>query len=1036
MANTPTGRNSFRSRFGQLNPAFAAAHGIASPSTPANDDKSAVDDKVDGNVGITSVKYEREAREARRDVVLPITASPVQHSPKANQPSKSGVEKAKKAIGRARSTGKLQASDMGLATPLPNILFDFPSLADSVDMSWDTNPNKLKSWESHVAETLVLVDFSDNEGITTFPTMETTDIHTSTNSVERYRSVQIFRARRCQLETFSVTPSLAKSWPQLTTLDLSGNELQGEFPLLYLPPSIRDLDLSGNRLSSLKSSRDPSTSIDLPQLTSLDISMNELASTGISPIMHLPCLQRINLGHNKIYNLNFILKSISSCEKSLTTLNAPKSLLSDLDGQQAIDLTDFVSLTSVDLSENSLCCVPKIPSTLQRLNVNQNSIKNLLGMLEEDGAGELMSSSLVVLQIQRNKLTTLDPCTVAKLVQLNRLDIQFNSLTSLPLELGNLTNLQQMFLEGNNLNALRSSGIRGDLNDTKAILLRLRNSAKADHKANTTKVTGKQSASPPHVTDDTETVSSLASSNSSVRAKPINVAAINVEVGSLLAFHLVGTKSLNYEGKHAHVLPRQMLEELKTSSPDIVQGIETFNIAKNLLQDIESDWLDSLPQLKVLNAQDNRLSSLPTNMRQLRLSQLYLSQNNLTSHAITTFSMLDTSSKSNLITDTLQVLDLSSNCLNAFPPELLRHFKSLRNLNLSRNRITSLRNIVDAPFTPSCSTLEHLNLSDNCIEDLGGDDFPLMLLIGCPKLQTLKLENNELQMVPVTLGMLEKLKSLELRGNPQRMIRYDVLDKSTTYVLQYMRNRMTSKAKERANSRMVQLRLRLTEPTTSTASTPASVPAIVPAATQIKEEKTKEPVHSGPLGVGAFAISHSPQPSSLPAAGSFTASHSPQPKVADTSPTPTPKAIETGVLTRPTKSSASKERPTVRGSTTPRKNLPATPTKASPRYQSGLSSPKIRAGQAPVALGSDSPIGRRGQVNVTPKSEPKGTAVTSPLLKELEKSIEELVAEVDRPGLSEAKRYAVKKNLAMERSKRLKEERRLKQERERSRPFR
>lgn len=55
---------------------------------------------------------------------------------------------------------------------------------------------------------------------------------------------------------------------------------------------------------------------------------------------------------------------------------------------------------------------------------------------------------------------------------------------------------------------------------------------------------------------------------------------------------------------------------------------------------------------------------------------------------------------------------------------------------------------------------------------------------------------------------------------------------------------------------------------------------------------------------------------------------------------------------------------------------------------------------------------------------------TSPLLQELEKTIAELAEELDRPGLSEPKRYAFKKSLAMERSKRLREERRLKQERD------
>lgn len=974
------GGGGFRSRF-KLNPAFAQAHGMTVNEPAIKEDNA-------------KKKTEKKNFNAK----LPTSPPPVQHSPQNNSSNNQSTNKDKvnRAIAKARANGKLQVADAGLETPLPKMLFEFPGL--EADMSLDTNPDQLKPWESHVAETLGLVDFSDNEGITEFPVFppHPDSQHTSDNSVERYRSVHTFRARRCNLQTFAIAPSLQESWSQLSTLDLSGNKLTGEFALLYLPKTIRELDLSGNQLNSLKSARDPSTSVDLPQLVSLDISNNEIASTGISPVMHLPALQRINVGQNKIFNLNFILKAIGSSEKSLTTLNAPKSLLSDLDGRQPIDLTNFLALLSVDLSENSLCRPPKIPPTLQRLNVNMNEITTTKGLIPDDAS----TSSLVVLQMQRNKVKSLDPPTLLKLTQLNRLDLQFNAISNLPLELGDLTNLQQMFLEGNDLNALRSAGVRGDLNDTKAILMRLR-------------------ARKPEL--EADTVSSQATSETGKPQKPTKSQTINVEMGGLLSSLLVGTKTLKYEGKHAHMLPFQLMEELKTSSKDIVENIERFIVSKNQLQTIESDWFGLLPQMTVFEAQDNRLNSLPANIREMALTQILMSRNSLTSHAVQ-FSILLTSSKSNILTDTLQTLDLSANQLDSFSPLWLRHFKSLRTLNLSRNKITSLKNIVDAPLSPACPSLEHLDLSENQIEDIGGDEFPLLLKMGCPKLQSLRLDNNEAEMIPMSFGLLDDLqsfKTLDIRGNPQRMIRYDILDKNTSEVLQYMRSRMTAKTKEKIRLKTKELLDASEENSEPPLAVPTPAPAPAPES-KLPQLKAKSQESTPPASPTKTAPNYA-----LP-----QNRESKEPKAA----TPKRPSVRQ-TATSAARAAASHSKPTP----TPKKQAPApikpaSPPGGSPRARaSGIPTPKTRQGLSPVALSSNSPrrpSATKPKTNTSSKDATSGDKhATSPLLQELEKSIEALAAEYERPGLSEPKRYAIKKKLAMERSKRLREERRLKQER-------
>lgn len=986
-------QGSFRSRLGSLNPAFAAAHGISPVKSPTSDNEN--EDGKNTHDDVNVVVTDSPRRGGKQSVELPISPSPVA-DPERQKKKKAaiGAAKVNQAIAKARTTGKLQASDCDLETPLPRNLFEFPSLADTVDLSLDncTNPDNLKPWESHVAETLTLVDFSDNISISKFPQLETTDQHNSSNSFERYRSIQVFRARRCRLQSFPLSNTLQESWPQLITLDLGGNQLEGEFPLLYLPKTIRELDISGNSLKSLKSSTDPSTSANLPQLMSLDISSNEITSTGLAPIMNVPNLQRLNCGDNKIYNLDFLLNSISSSEKSLTTLSAPNCRLSDLDGRQPIDLASFTKLLSVDVSCNSLCRMPKIPFTVQHLNVNENIIKGLDGLLEKDDEGELVPSSLVVLQVKRNKVTSLNASIISKLTKLNRLDLQFNSIKDLPLELGNLDNLQQMHLEGNHVLSLRSSGVRCDLHDTDGILRSLRNRAK------------KPTKSIPSPADSSGSTTPQKSNNK----KQSTTSAINVEVGSLLDSLLVGTKTIKYSGMHAQMLPLQLLDEMKTSSQDVVHGIKQMDVSKNQLKSIEDEWFSLLPQLTTLEAQQNQLTMLPLNIRELAFSHLRLSRNRLTSHAIQS-SLLHPSRKGNLISESLQVLDLSFNKLESFPPELLRQFKSLRDLNLSRNRIKSLKNVVDYPYRPCCDSLEHLNLSDNRIEDLGGDDFPLLLATGCPSLKSLKLENNELQLIPMTLGLIESLNVIELRGNPQRQIRYELLDKSTSDLLQYMRNRMTSKAKQRA---MVRVNDFLAAPSPEQAS------ADEDASNSENEPSNNKAEEKAMAARRDTATNADDQPPARVAQSKDTLKPAKAMKASNQQPQTTPSS-------KPTTAQERNRSPETR-------KVP---------ISSGIPPPKTRQGLAPVSLGRNPNHSAKSRLSTpttaTKAKAPKSSStskntLSSPLLEELEKSIAELAAEMDRPGISEPKRYAIKKKLAMERSKRLREERRLKQERDRN----
>lgn len=78
-------------------------------------------------------------------------------------------------------------------------------------------------------------------------------------------------------------------------------------------------------------------------------------------------------------------------------------------------------------------------------------------------------------------------------------------------------------------------------------------------------------------------------------------------------------------------------------------------------------------------------------------------------------------------------------------------------------------------------------------------------LISCPSLLNLDLSNNNMSQgtdycvydeysdvlsVPPELGLMTQLKSLSLKGNPQKAVRLAILDKPTSSILEYLRSRI------------------------------------------------------------------------------------------------------------------------------------------------------------------------------------------------------------------------------------------------------
>lgn len=183
------------------------------------------------------------------------------------------------------------------------------------------------------------------------------------------------------------------------------------------------------------------------------------------------------------------------------------------------------------------------------------------------------------------------------------------------------------------------------------------------------------------------------------------------------------------------------LKELPAALGDL-RALTTLNMQHNQLSALP-DSLGRLSNLRVLECSNNQLTDLPSSLVQLTsLEQLFIRQNRL--HVLPA-----------LPTQSLKELYLADNQITALPSDLLCGLVLLSSLELRGNKITAL------PEEALPSTLTRLDLS-----------------------------NNDISLLPPSLGLLPRLSVLLLEGNPLRGIRRELLTKGTMELLKYLRGRI------------------------------------------------------------------------------------------------------------------------------------------------------------------------------------------------------------------------------------------------------
>ena len=245
-------------------------------------------------------------------------------------------------------------------------------------------------------------------------------------------------------------------------------------------------------------------------------------------------------------------------------------------------------------------------------------------------------------------------------------------------------------------------------------------------------------------------------------------------------FHCHGLKQLRISDNDVHVLP---------SALSSLSQLVVLDISKNVLTDIP-DTIKQCKQLTVLDASINPLQKIPEGCTQLlSITELYLND---------TFLEFLPANFGRLAK--LKILELRENGLNNLPKSLSR-LTCLERLDIGQNEISEIPEVIGSltnlkelwvdcnrvkqvpPIIGNLKNLVHLNLDINRIDYISDNisncslltdlslctnelkELPEMGFAGLESLVTLKLDDNQIEELPMSIGKLKNLEELFLSQN-------------------------------------------------------------------------------------------------------------------------------------------------------------------------------------------------------------------------------------------------------------------------------
>jgi len=516
------------------------------------------------------------------------------------------------------------------------------------------------------------------------------------------------------------SPSFDELCVELLSLKVRKNKLQ-RFRLQGAG-KMRHLDVSQNELCGLEEAI-----ACMPELRELLASFNAFSSPlALSGIENCACLQLLNLSNNQLVSfpedvslphLTSLNLANNKLESLPDALICPLALLETLDLKSnkllcLPDLSGLRSLRSLDVMDNKLSIFPRLPSrasVLANLNLGCNRLTDL------DYECLTQQHSLVELLAPNNLISELNGEAIGQLSSLKVMDFASNNLKELPHQLGYLQNLNRLVIDANPLRAIRRT-LYGSTVDLKAYLR-----TRGGDGGGVSMGGSFQSREADSNVSKAGSIAGARGIDSAIvaRLRDVNAGALNLSALSL-------TRLDENLLLHLHELAALTTIDLSCN-----EGLKEFPVE-----------LTAFPTLKVLRLSRCKLGSIRQESGECFAS---LEQLDVSFQPISEV-LLD-GIIARLCLNKFHVLTLTG-CSLTYLPGTLSLCQSLRELNASQNRLTSLGSVDWSKL----QRLETLDVSNNSLSELSDVHRSINLAV-------LQLDNNNLtQIDEVGLTIAKKTK--------------------------------------------------------------------------------------------------------------------------------------------------------------------------------------------------------------------------------------------------------------------------------------
>ena len=463
-------------------------------------------------------------------------------------------------------------------------------------------------------------------------------------------------------------------FPNLEHLDLRGNLLEDLPANIGHLPALRHLDLTGNKLSGNSAW---GALLSIKPLRDLKMGKNQMTGAIPDNISVLEELEHFEAHDNQFEEVPSSIGKLAKLKELILTGNR----LQALPFEPIFD----IGITRIELARNRLngSLFPKtVPSfnSLVHLNVSHNalthisessiSLPNLKTLdISNNRIIELPSvatwSRFETLLAEENKISAF-PEGFAKCTTLQTVNLNNNSLLALDDDIGSMDSLVSLSIEHNPIRERKLMKL-----STEELKAELRSRRAAEANTSSPRRFGTFAEAPTSPSTTAWTVAGGTVDRSNTRMISIDEATVQTvadkSVAALILHHnMLQTVSLSIELLGASLVTLDLANnklgrsEHYLASQLCLPNLQTINLTSNALTSLAPLTLHlSAPRLATLTLPFNRLTALPSDLCRAfpALRKLMANNNKLT--------VLDVTA-----VRSLEVLDISSNDLEALPPQL------------------------------------------------------------------------------------------------------------------------------------------------------------------------------------------------------------------------------------------------------------------------------------------------------------------------------------------------------------------------------